>query len=153
MPGSSACIDANYDSDASETFLPMSPNPPLTAVKRSPSTPFRQASRSAQPHPGSVIDLTNSDDDDDDGGDTDGILHYPNIPAMLVELHEEYSALNFRQYGEVLLENGFAYVNQLVEEEVRQQLVDLGIPVGVINLLLSRAQRLIRRTEKLKQED
>jgi len=72
---------------------------------------------------------------------------------MLAELHMEFEYLNFPQYEGVLMENGFVYVSQLVEERVRQQLQDLGLGVGVVNSLLSRAERVIRRTQKLKRED
>ena len=62
----------------------------------------------------------------------------------------EFEYLNFPQYEGVLMENGFMYVSQLVEERVRQQLQDLGLGVGVVNSLLSRAEQVIRRTQKLK---
>ena len=105
---------------------------------------------------GSVIDLTNSDDGDNDNDfdndDLDGI-RYPGIPGMLAELEREYPNLHFMQYEEILIGNGFMYVGQLVEEEVRRQLEGLGIRIGEINLLLSRAKRIVRRTQKLKQED
>ena len=97
------------------------------------------------------VDLTNSNDDDND---LDGI-RYPGIPAMLAELEREFPTLGFTQYEEILIRNGFAYVSQLIEEDldVRQQLGDLGIRMGEINLLLSRAKRIVRRTQKLKEED
>jgi len=41
---------------------------------------------------------------------------------MLAELEREYPNLGFTRYEEVLMGNGFAYVSQFVEEEVRQQL-------------------------------
>jgi hypothetical protein len=165
LPGSSARIDTNFG--ALETPLPMSP-PPLAAVKKSPSTSFQQTSHPIQLH--DIIDLTNSDDDiidltdsdddiinltdsdNNDNKDPDGI-RYPGIPAMLAELHAEYPVLGFMQYEEVLTGNGFVYISQLVEEQVREQLRDLGICVGVVNLLLAHAERLMRRTQKLKRED
>jgi hypothetical protein len=121
----------------------MPPTPPPVNVKRSTSTPLATHS---------IIDLTGSDDGNSDENDLNDI-RYPGIPAMLAELEREYPDLGFTRYEGLLVENGFAYVGQLAEEQVRQQLEDLGIRVGEINLLLSRAKRVMRRTQKLKQED
>ena len=160
LPGSSARIDTHYGTP--ETPPPAPPTPPQTMVKRSAST-------CTQP----VIDLTNSDSDVDlahsdsdvdladpdnnikyEGEDLDDI-RYPRILGMLAELEREFPDLNFGQYQGVLIANGFMYVSQLVDEPVRQQLGGLGINIGVINLLLSRAERVMRRTQKstIKQED
>ena len=150
LPGSSARIDTGRY-DVVEISPPTSPAPPPTVVKRRMSTPPQEISCASQLNPQSIIDLTNSDDDDDNEG-PDGI-QYPDIPVMLNELHGEYPALRFPQYEEILAGNGFVYINQLVEEEeARGQLESIGIPMGVVNLLLSRAGRLMRRTQKLKQE-
>lgn len=140
LPGSSARIDTNHDTPV--TPPPMPPTPP-PVMKRSMST------QQAIPF---IIDLTNSDDNDSGDDDLDGI-RYPGIPAMLAELDREYPNLRLTRYEEVLVGNGFAYVSQLAEEGVRRQLEDLGIRVGVINVLLSRVKRVMRRTQKLKQED
>lgn len=73
---------------------------------------------------------------------------------MLVELNSELPLLNIFQYGLTLAENGFLHVNQLVDEEVGRQLrTDLGIPLGAVIQLQSRAERLMHRTQKLKQEN
>lgn len=146
LPGSSACINTSYD--APEAPLSVSPTLPLTIAKRSPSTPPRKPSHLIQLHHQPIIDLTNSDNDSDKDLDD---IKYPGIPAMLAELAREYQALGFLQYEHVLMDNGFAYINQLVEGQVRGQLEAVGIPVGVVNLLLSCAERLMRRTQKLKQ--
>jgi len=105
--------------------------------------------------------MSDDDGDEDLGGASntstttigDGI-RYPGIQWMLAELHEEFEDLDFPQYEEVLMRNRFLYVSQLVEdsERVRQQLQDLGFGVGVVNLLVTRAKRMMRRTQKLKQE-
>lgn len=126
----------------------MPPTPPLIAIKRSKSA-------------GSIIDLTGSDDDEDskdnilDNGGLGGIsfAKYPCIHALLTELTRECPELDFMQYEAVLIENGFVYVSQLVGEEVRRQLEHLGIRFGEMNLILSYAERIVRRTQKLKQED
>lgn len=144
LPGSGTRIHANYN--APETPPPMSTPPPPTAAKRSPSTPLQQASQPAQSD--QVIDLTNSDDDEDLEG-----IRYPEIPMILAELHGEYPALRFPEYERELTRNGFVYISQLADERVRKQLEDIGVSTGAINLLLSRAKRLMRRTQKLKQED
>ena len=148
LPGSSARIHANYD--APVTPPPMSLAPPPTVVKQSPSTPVQHTSSPVQPH--HIIDLTNSDDDDDDDEDLEGIL-YPQIHTLLTELHQEYPDLNFTQYEGVLKRLKLVYISQFVGEQVRERLKGLGVPFGVVNLLFSRAERLMRRTQKLKQED
>ena len=156
MAGSSAHIHTNCD--VPET----SPTPPIppTITKRSASPPLQKANIPTQLRPTDIIDLTISDDDDNEdlvpSTSTTSIgdgIRYPGIPEMLAELHMEFEYLNFPQYEGVLMENGFVYVSQLVEERVRQQLQDLGLGVGVVNSLLSRAERVIRRTQKLKRED
>ena len=65
----------------------------------------------------------------------------------------EYPVLTFPQYKAVLMENGFAYINQFIRDQVRGQLKALGIPIGVVNLLLSHAERFMRRAQKSKQKD
>lgn len=71
---------------------------------------------------------------------------------MLAELALEYPDLRFPDYEGVLASNGFMYVTQLVGEEVREQLQGIGISMVIVNLLMSRAGRVICRTQKLKQE-
>ena len=160
MAGSSARIQ-NYD--VPDTPPRMSPIPPPVIKKRSTSPPLRQSIDLTESHPVEIIDLTSSDADDNEdlnGASYPGIsmmlagdgIRYPGIPGMLAELDEEYRSLNFPLYQQILIDNGFAYVSQLVNEQVRQQLQDLGIAIGVVNLLVSRAERVMRRTQKMKQE-
>lgn len=143
------------------TIAKRSASPPFAIAKRSASPPFQQANDPTQSHTNDIIDLTISDDDDNEdlGGvpststtSIEGSIRNPGIPEMLAELHREYKDLNFPQYEGVLMGNGFVYVGQLVEKRVRWQLQELGFGIGVINLLLSRAERVMRRAEKVKQE-
>lgn len=158
LPGSSARIDGNY-SDVPETTLAASSTPPLvvtkrssslplTTVKKEPSTPLPQAGH-PEGYSRTVIDLTNSDTEDDE--DFDGI-NYPRVSPMLAELAWEYPDLRFPDYEDVLIDNGFMYVTQLVGGEVREQLRGIGISIGVVNLLMSHAERLVCHTRGLKQE-
>lgn len=165
MAGSSAQIHTH---DVPDMPPVISPVPPTIVKKRSTSPPLQQVNNSAQPDPTDIIDLTNSDDDNDDGYDYDNFvgarypsipamlaedgIGYPSIPTMLAELHGEYRYLNFPQYQAVLMDNGFLYVSQLIEEQVGLQLQNLGVGIGVVNLLLSRAKRVMRRAQKMKQE-
>ena len=98
-----------------------------------------------------VIDLTNFDSDD--SGDIRDI-HYPHIHDMLVELHSELPELRVMAYEHILTEDGFFRVDQLVDDEVENHMRnELLIPFGVVIQLRRRAERLMRRTEKLKQEE
>lgn len=151
LPGSSARI--NTDFNAPETPPPSLPALPITVVKRSTSTPSRQSGHLTQLHHQPIIDLTATDSDDDHNYEDLDDIRYPGISTMLAELQREYPALTFPRYKAVLTENGFAYINQLIGDKVGGQLEALGIPIGVVNLLLSRAERLMRRAQKLKQED
>ena len=90
--------------------------PPPTRVKR--STSAQPVSHPSQLCPQSIIDLTTSGDDDDNSDEDFNGIRYPTIPAMLAELKHEYPGLGFGQYEGVLVENGFAYVSQLVEGQV-----------------------------------
>ena len=73
---------------------------------------------------------------------------------MLVELNKELPYLEVLQYEDELTKNGFYYISQLVGGEVGHCLHDdLKIPLRVVIQLQSRASRLMRRTQKLKQED
>jgi hypothetical protein len=159
LPGSSARIQSNYDAPVSP--LPKSLAPPTVILKKS-TTPLLldpHAGHSTQPRPQPIIDLTDSEsvidltNSDNDNNTSDDDIRYPSVSAMLVELDREYPALEFVRYQQVLTGNGFVYVSQLAEERVAEQLRDFWIPVGVINILISRAARLMRRAEKLKQED
>jgi len=73
---------------------------------------------------------------------------------MLVELQSELQHLDIMCYEATLTGHGFWYVNQLVGEEPRHQLQDeLGFPSRVASQLQSCAARMMRRAQKLKQEE
>lgn len=169
LPDSSAHIKTNCNT--LEPLAPGSPIPPPIVLKKSTSLPLLgpQASCSTQDlklvvdltdlgsaadHTKStvinIIDLTNSDDHDNNG-DLSCHIKYPSISTMLVELCTEYLALDFMQFEEVLIVNGFVYVSQIAGEKVEQQLRDLLIPISIINLIFYQAGRLMRCAEKLKQ--
>lgn len=119
-------------------------------VKRSQSTPSEHPSHAFQ-QPRDIIDLTGSDSDDDNNLSD---VHYPGIHNMLVELDSELPLLGITQYEPILAANGFLHINQLVDEGIEDQLrAELGIPLGVTTQLRNRAERLMRRTQKLKQEE
>lgn len=148
LPGSGARIGSYRDTPSHSPPVP-STSLPAVAVKRSSSPPFKRESHPPR-QPQFIIDLTNSDSDDEDLDD----VQYPSIHKMLDELDSEFPLLDLARYELGLAENGFFYVNQLVGEEVRHQLQNgLGIPVGVVNQLLSRTTRVMRRTEKSKQKE
>ena len=111
--------------------------------------PFQHPSHPTK-RPRTIIDLTNSSSDDED-------LHglcYPTVHEMLTELHWELPLLGITQYEQRPAENGFLYVNQLVNEDVGCQLRDeLSIPFGVIVQMRSRAMWLMRRTQKSRVKD
>lgn len=94
------------------------------------------------PTPGPVIDLT---------GETESNIVYPTVSELLAELDESMPALSFTRYEEQLLAAGFRHVHQLVDSPtVRTTLADLGVPVGIVDEIIERAQRMTRRAVKSK---
>ena len=119
-------------------------------MKRDNFSPSQQSSHTPKQPPQLIIDLTNSDSDDEDLCN----IHYPTVYNMLVELQSELQHLDIMFYEATLTEHGFWYVDQLVGEEARRQLQDeLGFPFRVVDQLQSRAARMMRRAQKLKQEE
>jgi hypothetical protein len=123
-------------------------------VKRDQSTPFQLS-----PSPQLIIDLTKSNStidltDSDHDNKVLSIIRYPRIHDLLVELDSELPELRIMQYELRLAEGGFLHANQLVDDEVEDYLQNhLFIPFGVVIQLRRRAERLMRRTQKLKQEE
>jgi hypothetical protein len=152
LPGSGARFDTYPN--GRENTPPDQSTPLPTTVKRERSTPFKQSSSPRLTidltKSNSVIDLTNSSSDDEDLG---GIC-YPRIHDMLAELDSELPELGILQYEHILAEDGFLHVNQLVDNATENHLRnELLIPFGVVIQLRHRAERLMRRTQKLKREE
>ena len=153
LPGSSAQFDLGGSGQGDSPLIQSTPLP--TTVKRSQSTPFQKS-----PGPQPIIDLTMSDpvidltnfDSDDDGDIRD--IRYPRIHDMLVELHSELPELRVMAYEHILAEDGFFCVDQLVDNDVESHMRnELLIPFGVVIQFRRWAERLMRRTEKLKREE
>ena len=90
-----------------------------------------------------IIDLI------DEAEETD--ITYPTVSELLAELDESMPALGFAQYEDRLLATGFAYVHQLMDTPtIRTALDDLQIPVGVVEEIINRANRMVRRATKSK---
>lgn len=114
-------------------------------VKRSQSRPCEQP-----PGPRDIIDLTNSDSDDSD------LRHisYPSIHELLRELDRNLPYLDIMQYEHILGVDGFSHVNQLDDDAAEDRLRNgLFIPYAVVLQMRRHAKRLMRRTQKLKQEE
>jgi hypothetical protein len=90
-----------------------------------------------------VIDLTSEAEEPD--------TIYPTVGELLAELDESMPALGFTHYEGQLLAAGFGYVHQLVDlPGVHTTLTNLQVPIGVVDEMIKRAQRMVRRVAKSK---
>jgi len=127
------------------TAAPPPPPPPpvlpMDTYNPPPITPSRVPAPAVD-----IIDLTDlpsSDEDDDDN------IIYPLVLDLLAELDQRYPGVQYMQYSQRMLEAGFSRVNQIRDSRrTRQVLLNIAIPPVVVNQIISRAQRLQRRSEK-----
>jgi hypothetical protein len=93
-------------------------------------------------HP--IIDLTGEVEYDPD-------IIYPSVNELIAELDELMPVLRFPQYEDRLLTAGFRYVHLIANTPtVRAMLSNLGIPVGIVEEIVDRAGRMMRRAAKSK---
>ena len=93
-------------------------------------------------HP--IINLTGEVENDPD-------IIYPSVSELIAELDELVLVLRFPQYEDRFLTAGFRYIHLIANTPVvRATLSNLGIPIGIVEEIVDRAGRMMRRVAKSK---